>query len=327
MFNANFKPNTNGTVVEGGLSRPRYLTPADRNENSSISSAIVLDNTNKGYSTALTFQLTKAYEKGLYGSIAYTFTKAEEVTANPGSQAASVWNGNPNVGTSNAIELASSQYAVPHRIIGNVSYRYEYAKHFATTLSLFYEGSRSGNFSYVVNGDMNGDGNGSTDLMYIPRDASEMNFEQYSATIGGNPVTFTVADQEAAFNAFIENSEYLSKHRGEFAERNSATVPWYNRWDLRFLQDFYIETGKNNTRHTLQFSIDILNVANFLNKDWGIQKITKTNNPLQFRSIDGNNAPLYRYQQIGGQLVTDPYQDLISPASTWSLQMGLRYIF
>ncbi len=327
MYNANFKPNTNGTVVEGGLSRPRYLSSADRNENSSISSAIVLDNTNKGYSTALTFQLTKAYEKGLYGSIAYTYTKAEEVTANPGSQAASVWNGNPNVGTSNAIELASSQYAVPHRIIGNVSYRYEYAKHFATTLSFFYEGSRSGNFSYVVNGDLNGDGNGSTDLIYIPRDASEMNFEQYSATIGGNPVTFTVAEQEAAFNAFIENSEYLSKHRGEFAERNAATVPWYNRWDLRFLQDFYIETGKNNTRHTLQFSIDILNVANFLNKDWGIQKIRKTNNPLQFRSIDGNNAPLYRYQQIGGELVTDPYQDLISPASTWSLQMGLRYIF
>ncbi len=319
MYNANFKPNTNGTVVEGGLSRPRYLSAADRNENANISTAIVLDNTNKGYSTALTFQLTKAYEKGLYGSLAYTFTKAEEVTANPGSQAASVWNGNPNVGTSNAIELANSQYAVPHRIVGNVSYRYEYAKHFASTISIFYEGTQFGNFSYVVNGDLNGDGNGSTDLMYIPNNTSEMNFEAYG--------DFTVADQEAAFEEFINNSKYLSNHRGEFAERNAALLPWYNRWDLRFLQDFYIETGKNKTRHTLQFSVDILNVANFLNKDWGVQKIRRTNNPLVYRSIDGDNAPLYRWQAIGGELVTDPYQDLISPASTWSLQLGLRYIF
>jgi outer membrane receptor protein involved in Fe transport len=327
MYNANFKPNTNGTVVEGGLSRPRYLSSADRNENSNISNAIVLANTNKGYSTALTFQVTKTFDKGLYGSLAYTFTKAEEVTANPGSQAASVWNGNPNVGTSNAIELASSQYAVPHRVVGNVSYRYEYAKYFASTLSLFYEGSQSGNFSYVVNGDLNGDGNGSTDLMYIPRDASEMNFEEYTATVGGNPVTFTVADQEAAFEEFIENSKYLSKHRGEFAERNAALLPWYNRWDLRFLQDIFIETGKNNMRHTLQLSVDILNVANFVNKNWGIQQIRRTNNPLVYRSVDGNNAPLYRYQQIGGELVTEPFQDLISPASTWSMQIGLRYIF
>jgi hypothetical protein len=328
MRNSNFKPQTNGVVTEGGLSRPRYLTAADRNENS-VSSAIVLGNTKEGYSTSMTFQLSKTFDKGLYGSVAYTYSKAEEVTANPGSQAASVWNANPNVGTSNAVEMYNSQYAIPHRVIVNVSYRKEYAKFFASTVSLFYEGSHQGVYSFVVNGDLNGDGNNATDLMYIPRDASEMNFQQYNGTLNGNPVVFTIADQEAAFEQFIKNSPYLSKHRGEFAERNSALRPWLGRVDFRFLQDFFINTGKNNTKHTLQLSVDILNFGNMLNKDWGVAQITTTNNPLVFQSINNTteNKPLYRLQNIGGELVTKPFQDLASVASTWSMQIGLRYSF
>ncbi|MDZ7604544.1 MAG: hypothetical protein U5K79_02930 [Cyclobacteriaceae bacterium] len=237
-------------------------------------------------------------------------------------------NANPNVGTSNAVELAYSQYATPHRVVGNVSYRFDYLEHFGTTISLFYQGSQSGNFSYVTNGDLNGDSNASTDLMYIARSKAEMNFEQYTATISGNTVTFTAEDQQNAYEEFINNSSYLKNHRGEYAERNSALLPWYNNWDFRFLQDFYIETGKNNTRHTLQFSVDILNVGNMINKDWGIQKMRVTNNPLVYRSIDAtSNEPLYRWQNISGDLVTEPYQDMISPSSTWSMQLGLRYIF
>jgi hypothetical protein len=322
-------PTTNGVVTEGGLSRPRYLAAADRSLNPGTSTAIVLGNTGKGYSTSLTFQLSKAFDRGLYGSLAYTFTQANEVTANPGSQAASVWNNNPNVGTSNAVELASSQYAVPHRLIANVSYRKEYAKYFASTLSVFYEGSNQGTYSFVVNGDMNNDGNGSTDLMYIPRGASEMNFEEYTQTINGNPVTFTTAAQEAAFESFINNSPYLKEHRGEFAERNAALLPWYNHFDLRFLQDVFITTGKNQQRHTLQFSVDIFNFANLISKEWGVRDRTITSNPLSFRSINNTdeNKPLYTWQHINGELVTEPFEDVVNTASTWSMQLGLRYIF
>lgn len=328
MRNANFKPNTTGTVTEGGLSRPRYLTTADRDQNTT-STAIVLENTNKGYATSLTAQLSKSFYKGLFGSVAYTFTKAEEVTANPGSTASSVWNANPNVGTSNAIELANSQYAIPHRIIANVSYRKEYAKFFASTLSLFYEGAHQGVYSFVVNGDLNGDGNASTDLMYIPRNVDEMNFEQYTQTIAGQPVTFTVADQEAAFEKFINNSPYLKNHRGEFAGRNSALRPWYNRLDLRFLQEFFLTTGSKDTKHTLQFSVDIFNFSNMINKNWGTQQITRTTNPLVLRPLAATTdaTPLYRLQNINGTLVTDPFQDALNTSSTWSMQVGLRYSF
>jgi hypothetical protein len=178
-----------------------------------------------------------------------------------------------------------------------------------------------GNYSFVTNGDLNGDGNSSADLMYIPRDKSEMNFEAYG--------TFSVADQEDAFEAFINNSPYLKEHRGEFAERNAALRPWLGRLDLRFLEELFITTGKQETRHTLQLSVDIFNFGNMLNKNWGIQQNTITTNPLSFRSINNTteNKPLYRWQSIGDELVTQPFQDVISTSSTWSMQIGLRYIF
>lgn len=323
MRNANLV-NPNAVILEGDLSRPR-ITGSNR-LNAGVTSAIVLENAEKGHATSLTGQLSKSYSNGFSGSIAYTYTSAKEITANPGSQASSVWNSNPNVGTSNDIELANSAFAVPHRVIANLSYRKEYLKHLATTFSLFFEGTNQGVFSYVVNGDMNGDGNSSADLMYIPR-TGETKFEQYTQGSGASAVTFSVAQQEQAFEEFINNSPYLRKHRGEFARRNAALLPWINSVDVRLLQDVFINTGKNNTKQTLQFSVDILNAGNLINKNWGTAQRSILNNPLTYRSIDANNKPTYRLANIGGELVKDPFQDIISTRSTYSIQLGLRYIF
>lgn len=323
MRNANLT-NPNGVVVEGGLTRPRIV--GTNKLNSALTSAIVLENTSKGYASSFTAQLSKSYNNGFSGSVAYTFSAAKDITANPGSQASSVWNSNPNVGTSNFQEMGNSAYAIPHRVIANLSYRKEYLKHLATTVSLFFEGSNQGVFSYVYNGDINGDANSSSDLMYIPRPGETL-FQQYTSGSGASLVTYTVAQQEAALNQFIENSPYLSKNRGKFAQRNAALLPWVNRIDFRLLQDIFINTGKNNTKQTLQFSVDVINASNLINKNWGIRQRSVLNNPLQYRSINSANQPVYTMQNISGKLVTEPFQDIISTASTYSIQLGLRYIF
>ncbi len=73
--------------------------------------------------------------------------------------------------------------------------------------------------SYVFSGDMNGDGFSGNDLIYIPRDTSEMNFVQFTHTNGR---VFTAAEQATAFEAYIQQDEYLSSHRGQYAERGGA---------------------------------------------------------------------------------------------------------
>ncbi|MHA6247029.1 TonB-dependent receptor [Pontibacter sp. CAU 1760] len=334
MRNANlFEPN--GTFTEGGNIRDRFvdrnndkkLNNDDRRLNPGVNTAIVLENTNKGYSASLTAQLSKSFASGFYGSVAYNYTQAKGITANPGSQAGSVWSQNPNVGTANDQELGFQSFAIPHRVVANFSYRKSYLNHFASTLSVFYEGANQSNYSFIINGDLNADGNSSSDLMYIPRDRAEMNFEAYTIKIDGQNKTFSEDEQKDAFEQFINNSPYLSENRGAYAERSGALLPWYNRMDARFLQDFYITTGKNNTKHTLQFSADVLNVPNMINKDWGIEKRFVTANPLTFKKFNADNEPVYNFQNRSGELVTEPFEDVITTSSTWRLQLGLRYSF
>ena len=49
---------------------------------------------------------------------------------------------------------------------------------------MFWESRTGGNASYVYGGDLNGDGGTSNDLLYVPTDVSEMNFQAYTQTIG-----------------------------------------------------------------------------------------------------------------------------------------------
>ncbi len=324
MRNANLKEPTG--FVTGPDSRPRYMSTAaaDRYIYPSLSSAVIVENTRKGYSYALTAQLSKAFSKGFYGSVAYTYTRAKDVTANSGSQAYSVWNSNATVGTTNDQELYPASGVAKHRVVSVLSYRLEYANHAATTISLMYEGAPAGNITYRINGDMNGDGN-NQDLMYVPVKASDLNFEQYTTTVNGVVYTFTPQQQAAALDKFINNTPYLSKRRGQYTERNGSVMPWYSNLNARIMQDFFINAG--GRRHTLQFTADILNLPNLLNKYWGIVQGTTTTQPLAFRNFDANGAPVYRMQNVNGVLYTKPYQNVYSSASTWSMQLGVRYIF
>ncbi|PMD97345.1 cell envelope biogenesis protein OmpA [Siphonobacter sp. BAB-5405] len=316
--------NANLVAPTGTLAGPdnREVITGSNRLNTNTSSAIVLENTSKGYGYSLTGQISKAYNNGLYGSLAYTYTDAKDVTANPGNRASSVWNANPNVGTSNSLELGYSQYMVPHRIVGTLSYRKEYIKHAATTLTLFFEAASQGNFSYVYNGDINGDGNNTTDLMYIPRDPSEITF--VASGTGANAIS--AEDQSAAFFRFLEQDNYLSKNKGKYAERNAARLPFYYQVDLKLLQDFFINVGKK--RHTLQFSADMLNVLNFLNKNWGVRQLYQLNNPLIYRGLDRTTQrPTFNFAQVSGGFPTSNFTPNLTTSSTWSLQLGVRYLF
>jgi len=333
MRNANLKAPT-GVITEGDMTRVRYVgsgtanavTAADRAIYPNLNSVIVLENTDKGFATSLTAQINKSFAGGFNANLAYTYTQAKEAFATAGSTASNVWAATANVGTTNDVELGYTQYYVPHRIVGSASYKFDYLNHGSTTIGLFYQGQAGGTtpISYTVNGDLNGDGNPS-DLMYIPRKASELTFKEYTFTApNGVLYTYTKEQQAAALEQFITNTPYLNKNRGSYAQRNAAFLPWYNRIDANILQDFYIKAG--NTKHTLQISATVINLPNLLSKYWGVQKITTYSNPLTYVSIDANGVPTYNMRQLDGNLVTKPFRDATS-STTWSLLLGAKYIF
>jgi len=292
---------------------------------SSVSNAMELSNTNKGYQYSFTAQLTKNFSKGFAGMFAYTYTMAKDITSNPGSAAYSAYSSNTAVGSLNDPELSYSNFATPHKLIGNVSYRIEYAKIFATTFSLVYQGYQTGRWSYTYSNDLNGDGI-SSDLLYIPANSSEISFAGY----GG----MSAQEQQNAFWDYVNSNKYLSAHKGEYAERFGHLEPWIHRFDAKLLQDIFSDFGTDR-EYTLQVSVDFLNVGNLINDKWG----TYTYNPLA--SYD-NIRPLTVV--TGGTSTTEPVYRLnatsledfenkttlrkdISTSSTWGCLLGIRLIF
>jgi len=308
----------------GSDNRPIYsaTTTSLRRVYNNVNSAIVLENTNKGYSGTFTLGLTKAATKGFYGSVAYNYSIGADVSANPGSTAGAVWGNNATIGTQNSQEMYQSSFILPHRVVGNLSYRIEYAKHLATTIGVFFEIASQGSYTFTYNGDLNRDGNNS-DLMYIPKDPSDIIF--VAQTASGTTTARTAAEQSAAFFQFIENSPYLKSRKGQYAERNGAFLPMFQRVDVRLIQDIFTKIGAR--KHTLQITADILNFPNLLSNQWGDRQIVALNNPLRPTGNLVNGQPTFNMTQVNGQLLTSPIQTANSISSTWGLQLGIRYIF
>ncbi len=245
--------------------------------------------------------------------IAYTASRAKDLDAAGGSQAGSLWTSTVQENR-NDPELGFATFDQPNRFIANLNYQKE-----NTTIALFWQGGENGRYSYTYSGNF---GDSSNRLMYVPNDASELNFEEY--TSGGN--TITAQAQINALNNYIDQDEYLSEIRGQVSERNGAKNPWLNRYDLRITQDIDLTKDKKNT---IQLSMDFLNVGNMFNSDWGVPQFAFQNNLLNYRGRTDNNEPIYRLNTVSGtsNLPSETYRPSSSIGDTWRLQVGVRYLF
>ncbi|MBK9458873.1 MAG: carboxypeptidase regulatory-like domain-containing protein [Sphingobacteriales bacterium] len=287
-------------------------------------------NTNKGYSYNLTAQLQKQSNNGLSGSIAYTFGRSMVLNDATSSQNSSQWRFMENVNGRNNLDLSISDFDMAHRIVGYASYRFDYLKHAATTLTLVYTGQSGSPFSYVYAGSLNREDNSDNDLIYIPETQADINLVQYVA----NGDTITAAEQWAALDGFIKNDSYLNKNRGGYAARNGGRMPFTNVLDLRVAQDFYIET-KNGTRHNLQITFDVFNFTNLLNPKWGRQYFVSNDNYRLidfkgFKSTDPASAdylvPTFNFTKTADTDIKT-IDDSGVTSSRWQGQIGLRYSF
>jgi hypothetical protein len=286
----------------------------------------VIDNSSEGYHYSGTIQLRKEFDFGIRTGIAYTYLEAKNLLKS--TEIASVlFQENPTRGDPNKPELSYSEFGERHRITGNAIYSYVWNDNFESHFGLFFEiaqgnrfaGAGGNRYSFIYAGDVNGDGY-NNDLIYIPRNQSEINLVPY---IDDNGATISVDEQWNKLNAFIEQDDYLKEHRGEIAERFGAVNPWWWNIDFRFMQDFAFFAG--GMRHTFQLTLDILNVANLLNSDWGVRKIANSaaTSPIELAGFDEDNQPTFNYKGTA----TTTYVDDPGIYSRWQMQVGLRYFF
>ncbi|HEX3768466.1 MAG TPA: TonB-dependent receptor, partial [Puia sp.] len=355
--NAAFFQNVNlpstGTPLVGADNRIRYASSqiypvggaaAATVSNPNIGNAIYMTNVNGGYAYTATLQVQRQF-RNLYVNVSYTYMQAKDVMIG-GSTAATMWGSKPISGDPNAPQLGYSNSYMPQHVIASASYKFIYGKYFATSVGLIYEAAPSGVGSYVYNGDLNNDAQTSNDLLYIPT-VADYQSGKYVTAGGGGLDTRTPDQVWYQINAFIQQDKYLNSRRGKYAERNAVIFPWYNRVDANVSQDFYIKAGKNT--HTLRFSVDIVNVGNLINKDWGIYQLPAAgtgssvllsgvpnviNVGLISVKVGANGVPVYGFPyQIAptatsaGVPYTHSWKDDTSLASRWQMQFGIRYLF
>ncbi len=289
-------------------------------------------NTNQGFSYNLSAAIAKRFDFGLNLSFAYSYNDATSLVDGTSSQNSSQWRGQVHINDRNDPTYGRSDFASGHRIIGAFDYKIKWGgnENIATTISLFYNGQSGSAFSYVIGGSRArniGNQRGSTSrnrsLVYIPNSASDINLVDY--TSGGT--TVTAAQQWASLNELIESDPSLKNNRGSYAEKNGAVAPFVNFFDLAIRQDLGANVGGKD--HRLQLSFDIFNLANLINKNWGVRY-----------SIPGdfNNYFLYDFEGYAADKTTPTFTyreadqgkdrfDISNFSSRWSMRVGLRYIF
>lgn len=305
--------------------RPYYGGAGANERNADFGAGIyVIDNTDEGSSLNLTAQLRRPWGDGSLG-FGYSFTNAKNNLKS--TEIASVlWQNQPVQGNPNKPELSYSEFGQRHRLIGDATWVRRWSARYRTSVGGFLEiaegnrfsGAGGNRYSFLYSGDVNGDGSAGNDLMYIPRSQSEINFDP--RTVGA--VTYSAAEQWTQLDAFIKQDNYLSEHRGQIAERFGLVNPWYANLDMRVLQD--IEFPRGGRAHTLQVTLDVMNVPNLLNSGWGVRKVADptATSPLTLVRFNASGAPVFNFTGPTKTFIDDP--DLLS---RWRAQLGVKYFF
>ena len=331
IYNRDFNPAviSNANIYADGTKTisKNDIRTAYKSYNAGTGAYLIENGGSKAYYLSLTAQLHKNFDFGLDASFAYTYSRARSYGDGIGDQVTSAYKTNTYaVNGINDHELGYGTYVAPHRIIASLGYSKAYAKHFRSSVSFIYEGAPLGyaggsysysRYSYTYTKNIVGDG-GANNLLYVPATKDELTFKNVTSATG--EVTYSAEQQKEDFWNFVQQDKYLKKRLGKYAERGGAVMPWHHQLDFKFNQDFYMMIG--GKKNLLQFGIDIQNLANLLNKDWGLYKTVNSIAPLA-----DNGDGTFTMQKVSGQVLNSTYKNYASTASTYRVMFSLRYIF
>jgi hypothetical protein len=304
-WNANGSAITSGACASGlpGGQRTRAQSNAD------FGNVLLAKPTSGGGGNAITLSLSQPARDGLGWMVAHTRTSAKDVNPLTSSVSNSNWQ-NRNIFNPNEDVLQNSNYLIRDRISANINWSKPLIGKYRTTLGLVYEGRSGKPYSWTFANDMNGDGIGGNDLMYIP------------SAPGSGEVTFRGgAEEEARFWQVVEANSGLRSAKGGVVGRNDQFAPWVNTFDLRLGQELPgLAAGQKGS-----VLVDIFNFGNLLNKRWGrISEIGFPSNRsfVNYVGVDANKKYVYSMQGVEALVTRQEVGE-----SQWAAKITLRYDF
>jgi len=309
--------------------------------NAAFSNVYFLTNTKQGYRYNLTAQISKVSSNIKIGnhpfnmnwSAAYTYGRSKDVTNGIRNSWESSYNVNPANVPGNS-PLAYSNFDLRHRIVATWMGSVTWNETNITSLAFFYSGQSGNPYSLIYQSPPFGSGSNAP-LPYIPKDQSDINLADRKDA-GGN-VIYSAARQWNDLNSFISGDKYLKTRRGQYAERNGLHTTFVNDLDMKIMHEFRL--SKTDKSKSLQLSLDVFNVLNLLNNNWGhVTFVTNLNNYtvnfLQFvKDINGvvpgkpssGYIPTFNFVKPTG--INNQYYTLDPINSRWQGQLGVKFNF
>ncbi|MGL5274240.1 TonB-dependent receptor [Myroides sp.] len=263
---------------------------------------------------ALVFDTNYNYYRDGQIAVSYTWNSTKDNTSYNGNVANSATLGLPVA--SDPRDLSKMSYSDSHFrhklvIYGNAPSFY------GVNVGVRFSGIGGTRYSLLSGGNTNGDFvSGSNDLAYV-FDINDPKTPQHIKdglqTIIDNPEVSTS----------LKN--YLEDSYGKVAERNGGKNGFFGVFDLRIAKTFKVK-GK----HKFELSADIFNVANLLNKDWGVNKSMR-NQSLYALGVPkkGDVAALPGFdkdkQEFNYRVNTKGTP--VKRGTPYQIQIGLKYSF
>ncbi len=314
--------------------RPLYAantsrTSVDSNNSSAFTQVLYLSSRDEGYqySGMLSVKLNdkNSVVPGLSVLMSYVYSAAYDLQAATSSVALSNWQ-NTYATDPNHVDMARSNFDVPHRFFVNLGYRLDIFSNAPTRLNLSYSASSGQPYSFVYNGDANGDGISFNDLIYVPKSDD---YDTKIKIVPTNGIDQRTAPQIwAQLMSFIEANPTLKKYQGKVLPRNEMRAPFVHEVDLRLTQALPVQGLEK-----LQISLDVQNLLNMLDKDWGIQQFLRFQSYQLIEVKAANDGSVFENGKMRinystptvsgrpGVYTTDSFY------SRWRMQLGLRYEF
>ena len=302
-------PGTNGAATKA-------------NRPDGIGDVLLIRNTDKGSSQQFTVGLDKPLIENWGWSLFYTYTRATEVSSMTSSQNTSNW-GNTTIGVVNENVAYDSRYALRDRFTGQLHWEKAFFGDYKTRVSMFYEGRSGRPFSYIFYNDANGDGDPArtnqagyfNDLFYVPNGPGDVLWT------GG-------AAMEQQFFDWLAQRPDLAKYQGGIAPANAFRTKWTNSFDVRISQ----ELPGFFRGHKTELSLDIMNIGNLINKDWGLIEdygFNATARVANYAGIDpATGKYVYNFTGATEPAIQENNNDKGNTAvSRWSVMLGIKYRF
>ena len=296
-----------GRALYGTFNAATGAATPSRVDGVNLGPAVEVFNKSGGQVASATISLLKQFGQQYSINVAYTYSSSRDLISLTSSQALSNFRFEPIDGTMENRNAAPSAFDRPHKITitGTANLAYGFGA------GLSYVGQSGTPYTWIVNGDVNGDGQSTNDVPFIPKDPSQISLQDPS--------------QYAALSAFIDSQGCLADARGSLLKRGACRNPWQNFLNARLTWTTPEIKGQHG-----ELQLDIFNLINLLSfgKAGLYEEATgfETHGQTFLKPVGydtANSRPIYAFT-APTTVTTNVYS---ATQSRWRMQLGGRYTF